>query len=149
MLHILKLLIPAIAPSWNFFDIITASPRIQFALLESENEIPSQWIEFRPHPTHLTFLQMLGRLLWNAKWNETMFTIGCAERLLINPTKHSEDEILFHIYNDLKEMSSSIDFQNAAYLQFRIVLIERQGEELKQTIGFHSRIDTLPEWNKV
>ena len=77
MLHLLKLLIPAIAPSWNFFDIITASPRIQFTLLQSEYEIPDQWFYFRPHPAHLTFTQILGRLFWNAKWNETMFTIGC------------------------------------------------------------------------
>ena len=37
MFNVLKLLIPALLPSWNFFDYITPSPRIQFTLLKHEN----------------------------------------------------------------------------------------------------------------
>lgn len=139
----LKLLIPALIPSWNFFDVITASPRIQFTLLWSENDTPGCWIEYRPRPAHLSLPQMLERLFWNARWNETMFVIGCAERLLVNPTRHSENEILYRIKNDLQEISPVMDFQGATHLQFRILLIERQGEELNQESIYYSRIATL------
>ena len=144
MLHILKLLIPALIPSWNFFDIITPSPRIQFTLLGAENESPREWHEFRPRPAQLPFLQMLGRMLWNAKWNESMFVISCAERLMEQPTQHSENEILMRIIADLVRNTSNTQLKTATHLQFRLLVVERQGTELQQEVTFHSRIQPLP-----
>ncbi len=147
MLHILKLLIPALVPSWNFFDIITASPRIQFTLLGAENESPREWHEFRPRPAHLSLLQMLGRLFWNAKWNESMFVVGCAERLIEHPTQHSENEILQRIINDIMEKPSSGQRMDATHLQFRLLTIERRGTTLQQEEVYYSRIQPLPTRN--
>jgi len=39
-------------------------------------------------------MQMSGRMFWNPSWNESLFLVSCAERLLQNPTPHSEDEIM-------------------------------------------------------
>ncbi len=144
MLHILKLLIPALIPSWNFFDIIAPSPRVQYALLESENETSHEWYEFRPRPAHLSFLQMLGHMLWNAKWNESMFVVSCAERLMEQPTQHSEDEIMQRIISDLVGASSKIQLNTATHLQFRLLVVERQGAALEQEVVFYSRIQPLP-----
>jgi len=144
MLHILKLLIPALIPSWNFFDIITPSPRVQFTLLGAENETPREWHEFRPRPTHLSFLQMLGRMFWNAQWNETMFVIGCAERLMVHPTQHSEDEILHRIISDLVGNPSNMDLMDATHLQFRLLVVERHGTKRQQKVTFYSRLQSLP-----
>jgi hypothetical protein len=144
MLHILKLLIPALVPSWNFFDIITPSPRVQFTLLKSKYDAPHVWHEFRPRPAHLSFLQMLGRLFWNAKWNESMFVVSCAERLMEQPTQHSENEILERIIGDLIDSTSNTQMMDATYLQFRLLIVERQGTRLEQEAAFYSRIQPLP-----
>ena len=144
MLHLLKLLLPAILPSWNFFDIITPSPRIQFTLLTSEHENPQQWHDFRQRPMHLSFLQMLGRLFWNARWNESMFVVSCAERLLEAPSQHSEDEILTRIITDLNSGCVKPLPMNATQVQFRLVVVERHGTRLQQDVCFYSRIQGLP-----
>ncbi len=139
-MQLLKLLIPALIPSWNFFDVIAPSPRVQFALLSSGSEEPRIWYDFRPHPAHLSLWQMTARMFWNAKWNETMFVNSCAERLILNPTKHSEDEILNRIEGDLFKPSSSIDLSVSTHLQFRLCAIERHGSELHHEIIYHSCI---------
>ena len=70
MLRTLKLLLPALVPSWRFFDTIAPSPRIEYALLRNAEEPPSSddWREFRPRPARQSAIRMLGRLLWNPVW---------------------------------------------------------------------------------
>lgn len=142
MLHVLKLLLPAILPSWRFFDFIAPSPRIQFTLLTSENDSPREWHEFRPRPMKLSFPKMLGRLLWNPRWNESLFLVSCAERLLEEPTRHSEDEILMRISKEFGEDISSSQI-SATHLQFRLLLVQRKGTEILQEVAFESRIQPL------
>ncbi len=43
------LLLPALIPSWNFFDVIAPSPRIEAARLASTDAQPV-WREFRSRP---------------------------------------------------------------------------------------------------
>ena len=143
MLHTLKLLLPAIIPSWRFFDFIAPSPRIQFALLNTSDEVPHEWHEFRPRPAHLSFRQMLGRMIWNPRWNESLFLVSCAERLLEFPTQHSEDEILKRIEAELKSHSLATHVMTATHLQFRLLVIKRQDSQLHQAVVFHSRIQPL------
>jgi len=142
LLRIVSLLLPAIIPSWRFFDVIAPSPRIQFVLLTSKDSAASRhqdWREFRPRPAHVSFLQMLGHMLWNPMRNETLFLVSCAERLLQQYTQHSEDEILKRIVRDLGV--------EAGHLQFRLLLVKRDGDQLQQTVAFHSRIQSLPLQN--
>lgn len=147
MLRTLKLLLPAIIPSWRFFDIIAPSPRIEFTLLTSKNE-PSlenrEWQEFRVRPARLPFLQMLGHMFWNPQRNETLFIVSCAERLLQQSTQHSEDEILKRIVRDIESGALSATMTTANHLQFRLLLVERQGSKLQKIVVFHSHIQSLP-----
>lgn len=143
MFRTLKLLLPALFPSWRFFDVIAPSPRIQFALLASEEASADGWHEFRPRPAHLTFMQMLQRMLWNARWNESLFMVSCSERLLENPTQHSEDEILNRIKNDLLSDRSNEVLVAATHLQFRLLLVQRQASGITQEVVFYSRIEPL------
>jgi len=145
MFHILKLLVPALIPSWKFFDIITESPRVEFFVMGADGKANLDWQEFRPRPQHLSISQMIKRLFWNAHWNESMFIIGCAERLLVSPTKHSEDEILKRIISDLEQPDSIVDWQTSSHLQFRVITIAPQGSELKSEIQYYSRIEKLSE----
>ena len=140
MFRSFKLLFPAIVPSWNFFDVIAPSPRIQFSLLNLKDEIVSDWSEFRPRLEYVSFKQMLLRICWNPIWNESLFMVSCAERIMENPTEHSELEILDRIKRDLlNNPTINSDLQ----LQFRLEVIERQNNKLIQTICFHSRIVPL------
>lgn len=141
----LKLLLPALIPSWNFFDTISPSPRIEYSLLSSENEKSLNWIEFRPKPSHISLNNMFKRLFWNPKWNESLFLTSCAERILENHTLHSENEILRRIERDLvlrKEQATE------THLQFRLLFIQRVGIELKTEILFNSRIHNLSSERK-
>lgn len=144
MLHTIKLLLPALVPSWRFFDFIVASPRIQFALLNESNDSRRQWQEFRPRPAHLPVSHMFGHMLWNPRWNESLFMVSCAERLMAFPTIHSEDEILARITRELMGKDSPVPIGSARYLQFRLMFVERKGSELNQEVRFVSRIQPLP-----
>jgi len=143
MLNILKLLLPALLPSWNFFDVIVASPRIQLSLLKSADDIAEDWHEFRPRPDKLSFTQMLLRLFWNPNWNDSLYLVSCAERLQEFPTRHSEDEILKRIVLDLKSASCTKNDSAVTHVQFRLVFIHREGSELVTETTYYSRVEPL------
>lgn len=139
MLNTLKLLLPALLPSWRFFDFIAPSPRIQFTVLDSLDDVPTNWTLFRPRPASLSFAQMLRRMVWNPWWNESLFMVSCAERIVEQSSQHSEDEILKRIQHDLDPSSVSASHEGR-YLQFRLLMIQRVDDELVEEVVFHSRI---------
>jgi hypothetical protein len=105
----LRLLLPAIVPSWRFFDAVTASPRVDYVVLEPFEPGPDEgdptWREFRPRPEVVTPATMLRRLLWNPQWNESLFLVSLAERLIHAATAqtalHSQRELLLRVARDL------------------------------------------------
>jgi hypothetical protein len=131
VLQSLQLLIPALIPSWRFFDRIAPSPRIEFSVLDHAQDTPRNCQEFRPRPTYLSLRSMLRRMVWNPLWNESLFMVSCAERLIENPTQHSAQQILSRLW---------IALPKANYLQFRLVLVSRQGEVLKKEIAYLSPV---------
>jgi hypothetical protein len=132
MLHGFKLLLPALIPSWRFFDTIGPSPRIEYALLH-EAQAVAEWQEFRPRPARLSFGQMLLRLIWNPRWNQSLYLLGCAERLMAQPTAQSAREIIECIKAENADAS-------AAWLQFRVVFVSRQGEGTREDITYVSPV---------
>lgn len=139
MLHSLALLVPALIPSWRFFDTIAASPRIEFALLPSATATATDWHEFRPRPRSLPPGTILRRLVWNPVWNETLFVISCAERLLDTPTDHSAREIAARIAATLDPASQG------PFFRFRLILVSRDGEALRREIAYLSPPRRVPE----
>lgn len=137
-MNVFKLLLPALIPGWNFFDVISASPRIQYTLLQSENDASQEWIDFRPRPEKVSCLKMLGRMFYNAHWNETLFITSCAERLLSDPTKCSENVLVQRLINDLMNRSESPETISATLLQIRIVIIKRVHAQLQQEVAYIS-----------
>ncbi len=136
MLRLLQLLLPALLPSWRFFDYIAPSPRIQYALLDTEQSLIVDWQEFQPRPGHVSVATLLRRLLWNPHWNESLFMISCAERILEQHTTHSENEIMTRILDSLRNQPG---IPQAPLVQFRLVLIERQNGALVEQVHFHSQ----------
>ncbi len=70
---------------------------------------------------------MLGRLVWNAHWNEALFVVSCAERLVANPTAHSENEIFRRIAADLAG--------GQGWLHVRVVLVDSDAREVAFSSG--------------
>lgn len=134
----LKLLLPALIPSWRFFDVIAPSPRIEFTLLETPLSVPEIWQEFRPRPVKLSTWTMIKRLFWNPRWNESLFLVSCAERLMANPTDHSCNEIFTRIGNDLNQTAPHGN--HPPYLQFRLVFLDRQGTEIYKHTTYISAV---------
>ncbi len=143
LLQPLKLLLPALIPSWNFFDSIAPSPRIQYSLLNPDTKQVQEWLEFRPRPAKLPFIKMLKRMLWNPTWNESLFLVSCAERILQHYTEHSENEILQRVKKDLATHPENNSLKMATRLQFRLLIIRRNGLHLHEEVMFISRIHPL------
>lgn len=118
-----SLLLPALVPSWNFFDVIAPSPRVEYALAGSRDAVLDAWAEFRPRPPHLSLAMMLARLLWNPRWNESLYLVSCAERLVEEPTAYGEGEIFRRIAADLAGRPDA-----APWLSFRLLFIDPTGE---------------------
>lgn len=127
----IKLLLPALIPSWRFFDEITPSPRIEFALLQSEADVP-QWQELERRPPTLSLWQMFTRMFHNPRWNEALFLVSCAERLSNNPTEHSRREIVNRI---LAQVGTQ-----APYMQFRLAFVSLNGAQLEKHIEYVSPV---------
>lgn len=138
MLRFLKLLAPALVPSWNFFDSVGPSPRIEYALSETPEDTPQTWREFRPRPANLSFTAMLGRLFWNPRWNESLFLVSCAERFADTPSARLEQEILMRIRNDLKHGAPP-----QSWLRFRILFVTQDGDHLRGETRFNSDAQRL------
>lgn len=135
----LRLLLPALIPSWRFFDTIAPSPRIEFALLDREEEAAPNWRAFRPHPNRLSFGAMLRRLFWNPLWNESLFLVTCAERLLEQPSSFRENEILRRVAHaiELGEIESGVN--KPRFVRVRIVVLRRGDSQIQGRVMFTSR----------
>ena len=137
----LQLLLPALIPSWNFFDVIAPSPRIEYAVTGSADATPEAWREFRPRPHDVSPGTMAARMLWNPRWNESLFLVSCAERLIDNPTTHSEDEIFKRIAADLARGSDVVE----GWLAFRLVFVAREDEAILREVLFEAAPRALAE----
>lgn len=133
----LSLLLPALVPSWRFFDTIGPSPRIEYALLSSPDDAPDDWQEFRPRPQRVSLRSMLARLVWNPGWNETLFLVSCAERLADHPTAHSEDEIYRRIATDVAQVLDAAP--QGPWLCFRLVFLVRDNDGLVREERFRAQ----------
>ena len=134
MVGTLKLLLPVLIPSWRFFDGVAPSPRIEYALLGAVDETAKGWQEFRPRPEHVSLALMLRRMIWNPSWNETLFLVSCSERLVEHPAAHSVEEIFTRLSREL------MPSPDKAHLQFRLVFVSREGEEIIRNVAFISDV---------
>ncbi len=80
---------------------------------------------------------MLRRMVWNPVWNEQLFLVSCAERLIANPTQHSIDEINSRIWADIA--SSTPRTPAGSRLQFRLVFVCREGAEIVKYVDYESQ----------
>jgi len=132
LLSPLRLLAPALVPSWNFFDVIAPAPRVEYALLASPGDTTGIWRVFRPRPERVSLARMALRLVWNPRWNQSLFVMSCAERLAEDRTpEHSEAELFKRIAADLAAEPAD---PARPWLCFRLVFVHREGETLTEEV---------------
>ncbi len=137
----LALLLPALIPSWRFFAMVAPSPRIELALLGSADEAPPSWREFRPRPAHVPLHAILGRLLWNPRWNELLFLVTCTERVLESGSERRIREILSRIRSDLRRTSPPTG--TAQHIQMRFVVLTRDKDRVVREEVYRSAVHAL------
>ena len=134
MLQGLKLLLPALLPSWRFFDIIAPSPRIEYRLFDRVQKPLGDWQEFRPRPQSLSLATMIKRMIWNPRWNETLYLVSCAERIMAGQVEHSSQQIRQGIESEL------VPERGFDSLQFRLVFVHREAEAITKDVCFVSPV---------
>ncbi len=132
-----QFLMPALIPSWRFFDTIGPSPRIEYALLSAADDKPTDWHAFQPLPQHLSCARVMLRMVWNPDWNETLYLLRCAEKLLEDASVHAERELSVRIVRLLAPVNASRT--NRFWLVFRIVLVQRTDASIVREPAYESR----------
>ncbi|MEL6998415.1 MAG: hypothetical protein AAFP68_09140, partial [Pseudomonadota bacterium] len=115
-----RLLLPALIPSWRFFPTVEASPRVQWTLTTCD-EHPTDWQEFRPRRNRRSITDAITLLVWNPRWNETLFLVSCAERIEVTAEPHAIAEIERRVLADLLRSGSVTHGQ---VFQFRLVFVD-------------------------
>lgn len=134
MLRTLQLLLPALIPSWEFFKAVAPSPRIEYWVQEDG----PYWREFQPRPLQLSPFVMLRRMFWNPDWNDQLFLVSCAERLVTEPTEHSVEMIKSRLVQALMKSSAG------QTVQFRLVFVsEAQGRAVRE-VEYESDLFLVP-----
>lgn len=87
----------------------------------------------------VSLLQMVARLFWNPRWNETLFLVSCAERIQQCPTDHSINEVRQRILAEIEQISLGTADK---WIQFRLVFVQRSKSGLSENVVYVS--DTFP-----
>ncbi len=110
------------------------------------------WQEFRPRPPVLHPVTMLRRLLWNPQWNENLFLVSLAERLMsassAETEAHSERELLLRVARHLdRHGACGGSCDDRAYLQIRLRFVSRAGpaDEVISQIAYLSSPSLMAE----
>ncbi len=128
LLRVISLLLPALIPSWRFFKTVAPSPRVEYRVIGGAGA--RDWQEDRPRPRDISVAALLWRMVWNPDWNEQLFLVSCAERMIEEPSQHSLDEILTRVARLLPV--------GQGLLQIRLVFISREGDALVKTVEYES-----------
>ncbi|MGB0660249.1 MAG: hypothetical protein ACPGNV_08700 [Mangrovicoccus sp.] len=132
----MSLLLPALFPSWRFFRTIAPSPRVEYAWLSQPDAEPANWQPARPRPARLDFAMMLRRLLWNPKWNETLYWVSLSERVAHSASAHAADQLGQRLRRDLLENGSAPP--QAPFFTYRLIFISRQDGQLQREVIYSS-----------
>ncbi|MCR9071495.1 MAG: hypothetical protein NXI18_07245 [Alphaproteobacteria bacterium] len=137
-----RLLLPALFPSWRFFDVIGPSPRIEVALLQTSDDAGNDWHEVRPRAERLGVAGYLRTFFFNARWNETLFLVTCAEGVI----RDESDQPLREIRDRLRaDLSRDAGGSAAPWFRFRIVLLSRDAGRVRRDVVFTSPAYTIAD----
>ncbi len=102
----LQLLLPVLFPSWRFFLEVGPSPRLEYRLACDEN-----WRSATHRPARLGLRETLKRLIWNPDWNESLYLLSFAERLVDDPAAQNAHLLARRIAARVPEQEGSLQFR--------------------------------------
>ncbi len=156
----MRLLAPALLPSWRFFDVIEPSPRLQVAAWRgaTDGEEP-QWhdvpfvVQRRPgRPIDHDGLDIArrrvfrhGSLLLNPTRNDALYLVSCCSRVIEDGRPHAQREIAVRL-GAIGRVSGLLQPDVRAGLagfRFRILEVSRGPGGLERQVAFTSEPFTL------
>lgn len=87
MRRLLELYLPVLFPYWRFFEEIGASPRVEYRV------DGGPWIEATARPDQVTWQTHILSLFWNRAWNERLFFVTLAERILMGTSVKASEQL--------------------------------------------------------
>lgn len=144
----LQLLLPALIPSWRFFDRIGPAPCIEFAVGVTPDDAGADWQELRPRPVRVSAGAMLVRLFWNRRWNESLYLVSCAERLLDDPSPARATELWTRSADIVRADHRPGAAADKGFLRVRVVETTRENGRVVRHVVFVSeahRLDGVDE----
>jgi hypothetical protein len=134
----LRLLLPALVPSWRFFDRIGPAPRVELALVGGSSDDSPTWREVHPRPARVSFGVMLARLFWNHRRNESLYLVSCAERLVDDPTEQRALQLWRRVVDTAISEMVVGEPSGHAFLRVRIVETHRQHGRVVEHVVYTS-----------
>lgn len=115
LVETLRLLLPALFPSWRFFKEVGARPTLEL------RGPGGAWKAVMERPARLGFWRTLGRMFWNGHWNEYLYLMSLTERLDETGDPEIEDALS-------RRLRHCFGPELTAGWQFRIVFVGRAAE---------------------
>jgi len=139
--NMMTLLLPALIPSWRFFDTVKPSPRIEYILLTDgqgeADEGAQDWQELYPKPDSISVGQLIRRMVWNPRWNEALFLVSLAERMSAEPSDFVEQELTARVLSGLKAKGAS---DQHPFMQYRVAFVLRVDGALEKHVTYQSPV---------
>lgn len=115
-----RLFLSALISSWQFFKESAPAPRIEFTLNKENNATSiDSWQEVKASPEKLTIIDFIKNIFYNPHWNEYLYIMDCAERLIIEDKEFYSNEISNFINRYLIERNCCTSA--TPYLKFRVI----------------------------
>ncbi|MCT4559520.1 MAG: hypothetical protein N4A61_15850 [Pelagimonas sp.] len=126
---------PALIPSWRFFQTVAASPRVEYRVINGSGE--GVWRESHPLPDRVGLGRMLRRMLWNPHRNAQLYMVSLSERLAEDGRQHAQHE--------LNRMIAEAIPENDGDLQFRLVFLQPHEGQIVSFVEYESDPVSLAE----
>lgn len=136
----LRWLLPVLIPSWRFFDRVGPAPSVEFALGPAQEGPWERWEPVHPRPRRLPLIAMFRRLFWNPAWNEALYLVSCAERLLEEPTPARATRLWMRVADAVGTVGHP---SPDPWLRVRIVETMREHERIGRDVRYVSNARPL------
>lgn len=140
----LDYLLPALLPSWRFFNDIGPSPRLEFCVLLHAGDSPLRWQPLRPPPQHITVAAQLRRLVWNPHGNEALYLLSSSEKILQRQSIAAQMDIARRMTAAFASGEIATMPQDRFFV-FRLLEVARGEDGLLSQVSFESPVFLLPE----
>ena len=129
------LLLPAVIPSWRFFDEIAPSPRLEYAVFDDMDKETYNWRELQLNDDKISIIDLIKRLFYNSARNHSLYIMSLSERIAGEDCAHAKKEVLRIVKLKLQQLYGSPE---ARFFRYRLVFKLRVGSKIERHVYFMS-----------